>query len=925
MDCSFADADADADVDAPNNNDNCNDGFCNDLSPSIRRSASYRQSSWPLDSQRDDATESHSDETTTAVSMAKSLHENNMKGVLSKGRMANVGSDEWTNFIVIDDGISQESFANSYYYGLNGNIIFHQSMSSMMASPTIVTDFASTVVEEADTNNNESTIIEPSKQQVTKEVCRLLGLPRDIAGSHHRKQGNIMSSNTEQKLRELIHRGEDQQRKSSFAFTADKFPPDGSSGPLLAPLEEKSTAGEEDSRSRHRNNILMEGEYYLAMSMLVYIYALLREASMLGHTVIAFDEVDVNSVQSNAYCRPSSYLDNTKSAGFIIRVVMDELEKNGSFGSVGQNEGDLIVMKEFQRLVMDSRIPQDAATEETMKQLRRKVARRRWKRAISAVRLIVRLGKSRIDASMQKVIPLKSAPHQLNAKESQQVTRDKTTPHHGWREQTVTDKSIKNVTSSKSFNSISSAVRDIAHDALDEPSFFRDGSLMGNLIESGIEVVYFDDRHPNDVVYSICCNRRYKRVSVVFRGTVNSHNMRMNMKFAMAEHPNPITKDYPGREDMLGLHTGFSIYMTRQRKNDNLTKIEEIFSNIDSIGRELAPDGNYELTITGHSLGGALATILSFYAATSNVFANVKTIRAFTYAAPRVGCQRFVHAFQHLERIGKLRLARFSNTRDIVPLVPFWTYKHVGVHVRLHGVNKFAQYWLRQALDVTYPKHHGLWSQIWRGLRSSLMMNLNTIQGYMRCHTLSEYQRRIHFAHKYRSALSLTDFFRCKKRNRLKTLDEYYFIKGASSESGTATLTKIFLEDREKESDRRKARTIMAFLLLIVLMEAAVLLNIFTARRSNEKYSAKIDDAPEYQRLFDFTIKSFPTSVFSSRNNFATFMTDKDMHVVDSATKLSMALPYIRGHGYRPRHNLLWGIRLQRNKIPSNLQVQTSS
>ena len=88
-----------------------------------------------------------------------------------------------------------------------------------------------------------------------------------------------------------------------------------------------------------------------------------------------------------------------------------------------------------------------------------------------------------------------------------------------------------------------------------------------------------------------------------------------------------------------------------------------------------------------------------------------------------------MHTFQHLERIGKLRLARFSNTRDIVPLVPFWTYKHVGVHVRLHGVNKFAQYWLRQALDVTYPKHHGLWSQIWRGLRSSLMMNLNTVQG----------------------------------------------------------------------------------------------------------------------------------------------------------------------------------------------------
>lgn len=39
------------------------------------------------------------------------------------------------------------------------------------------------------------------------------------------------------------------------------------------------------------------------------------------------------------------------------------------------------------------------------------------------------------------------------------------------------------------------------------------------------------DRHPNDVVYSICANRQQKRVSVVFRGTVNSHNWLMNLKF----------------------------------------------------------------------------------------------------------------------------------------------------------------------------------------------------------------------------------------------------------------------------------------------------------------------------------------------------------------------------------------------------------
>lgn len=104
--------------------------------------------------------------------------------------------------------------------------------------------------------------------------------------------------------------------------------------------------------------------------------------------------------------------------------------------------------------------------------------------------------------------------------------------------------------------------------------------------------------------------------------------------------PNPIAEDYLGREDTFGLHTGFSLYMTRQRKDDSLTKLEEIFTNIESIGRELCKDGDYELSITGHSLGGALATILAFYAACSNVFAKVKTIRCFTYAAPRVGCPR---------------------------------------------------------------------------------------------------------------------------------------------------------------------------------------------------------------------------------------------------------------------------------------------
>lgn len=181
---------------------------------------------------------------------------------------------------------------------------------------------------------------------------------------------------------------------------------------------------------------------------------------------------------------------------------------------------------------------------------------------------------------------------------------------------------------------------------------------------------------------------------------------------------------------------------------------------IDEIGRAIAPDGDYNLSITGHSLGGALATLLSFYAATSSMFDNVKTIRVFTYAAPRVGCQRqvcyqsrhqylifvltcfyclrFLYAYQHLERIGKIRLARFSNTQDIVPLIPFTCvdkfkigrpYMHVGMHIRLHGTSNWAQYWLRNALDVTWPKQQGLLSHIKRGFLNCVFINLNTLKG----------------------------------------------------------------------------------------------------------------------------------------------------------------------------------------------------
>ena len=196
------------------------------------------------------------------------------------------------------------------------------------------------------------------------------------------------------------------------------------------------------------------------------------------------------------------------------------------------------------------------------------------------------------------------------------------------------------------------------------------------------------DLSQSDVVYGICCQRAQKRITVVFRGSANAHNWSINMKYDTNGIPNPIAVDYTGRQEILDVHTGYSLYMLRRRKDTQTNKIEEIFEKVDEIGREICPDGNYKLSITvstysrarsktkefqistsclacpqGHSLGGALATILGFYIASNERFRQVKTVRGYTYAAPRVGGRSFLYAYQHLERTGRIRHARYSVTQ----------------------------------------------------------------------------------------------------------------------------------------------------------------------------------------------------------------------------------------------------------------------
>lgn len=146
-------------------------------------------------------------------------------------------------------------------------------------------------------------------------------------------------------------------------------------------------------------DILTEGQYFLGISMLVYMYSHLRETCRMGHTRCSMEDVDTHSVQSQYKGgRNTKYLSDTKTAGSIIRLVIDELDdtddNDADHEIVGgeSKEYERQQTAQFRKWIDDSRISQmDEETEKMMIEMKRKVARHRWKRAISAVRLSYRI------------------------------------------------------------------------------------------------------------------------------------------------------------------------------------------------------------------------------------------------------------------------------------------------------------------------------------------------------------------------------------------------------------------------------------------------------------------------------------------------------------------------------------------------------
>lgn len=229
---------------------------------------------------------------------------------------------------------------------------------------------------------------------------------------------------------------------------------------------------------------------------------------------------------------------------------------------------------------------------------------------------------------------------------------------------------------------------------------------INDFISSGSNIatleVFGDNSSLEELVYAIAVNPKRKRITVTFRGSVTSKDWMTDAMITLKNIPNPAAK-YKDQPKTISIHTGFHDYLLGTKFGDGektiVSKCDEILS---IVIKQLLKYPGFQLYITGHSLGGALSTLFSFYVAASDNPNITKPVKCVSIASPKVGSMSFFKAYQALEREGKIRHLRVSNDKDLVTQVPDRSsfsaayvvvaqssiFRHVGMNLTLYEDQK---------------------------------------------------------------------------------------------------------------------------------------------------------------------------------------------------------------------------------------------
>jgi len=152
-------------------------------------------------------------------------------------------------------------------------------------------------------------------------------------------------------------------------------------------------------------------------------------------------------------------------------------------------------------------------------------------------------------------------------------------------------------------------------------------------------------------VYGLLVNHDQKRITVTFRGSQLIGDWRANFRFFKSQLNTPVMlKENLGfsKDKKIMVHRGFKNYLLHENGPDKNQK----YSQIKELILELYKSGDctgYGLYTTGHSLGGALSTLMAFNLASSRQIATHlgdKPVMNISFASPYVGGKVWSEAFK---------------------------------------------------------------------------------------------------------------------------------------------------------------------------------------------------------------------------------------------------------------------------------------
>lgn len=218
-------------------------------------------------------------------------------------------------------------------------------------------------------------------------------------------------------------------------------------------------------------------------------------------------------------------------------------------------------------------------------------------------------------------------------------------------------------------------------------------------------------KNANWIGYIAVSNDEYSKhlgrrdITIAWRGTVT----RLEWIVDLMDFLRPISEDkIPCPDPTVKVESGFLDLYTDKDENCKYSKFsarEQILAEVKRLV-EMYPNEELSITITGHSLGSALALLSAYDIVETGVNEMVDSravpVSVFSFSGPRVGNVRFK---ERLEKLG-VKVLRVINVHDMVPKSPGlffnenvppmlmklaegtpWSYSHVGVELALDHKN----------------------------------------------------------------------------------------------------------------------------------------------------------------------------------------------------------------------------------------------